>query len=80
MVKVLEGTYEEGKITLKSEMEGVKKAKVLVIVTDELKKGITDESFAKAIERLKRNNPFRKINDPVKWQREIRKDRELSHR
>lgn len=77
MVRVLEGMYENGKVTLSSGIEGVKKAKLLVIVLEELKREITDEMYSKAIERLKKKNPFSHIKDPVLWQREIRKDREL---
>ncbi|MGR3311140.1 MAG: hypothetical protein ACUZ77_10245 [Candidatus Brocadiales bacterium] len=77
MLKVLEGTYEDGKVTLSSEIEGIKKAKLLVIVLEELKREVTDEDYTKAIERLKKKNPFSYIKDPVLWQRETRRDREL---
>lgn len=77
MLKVLEGIYEDGKITLSSEIEGIKKAKLLVIVLEELKREITNEDYTKAIERLKKRDPFSFVKDPILWQREIRKDREL---
>jgi len=77
VLKILEGIYEDGKVTLCSEIEGVKKAKLLVIVLEEIKKGITDEDYTKAIGRLKERNPFSFIKDPVLWQKEIRRDREL---
>ena len=34
----------------------------------------------KAFEALRKRNPFRDIEDPVAWQREIRKDRPLPGR
>lgn len=79
MVKILEGVYEDGKVTLSSEIEGVKKAKLLVIVLEELKSELTDADYAKTIARLKEKNPFAYIKDPVLWQKEIRRDRELSN-
>jgi hypothetical protein len=35
---------------------------------------------SKALEQLRKLNPFREIADPVAWQREIRKDRPLPGR
>lgn len=52
-------------MTLSSQIEGVKKAKLLVIVLEELRDEITDEEYTKAIERLKKTNPFSYIKDPI---------------
>ena len=38
-----------------------------------------EKAFA-ALRRLHERNPYRDIEDPVAWQREIRKDRPLSGR
>jgi hypothetical protein len=36
--------------------------------------------IAEILEKLAQSNPFRDIEDPVEWQREIRKDRPLPGR
>ena len=37
-------------------------------------------SIRKALEQIRESDPFKDIDDPVAWQREIRKDRVLSDR
>ena len=37
-------------------------------------------AFEQAFQELQKSNPFRDIEDPVAWQREIRKDRPLPGR
>ncbi len=47
-------------------------------VLKEQNPSISKQHLKGALESLRKSNPFQNIKDPVKWQREQRKDRELS--
>jgi len=40
--------------------------------------GISKQQLKDVLESIRKANPFQNIEDPVKWQREQRKDRDLS--
>ena len=55
--------------------------KVLLLDKKNLKaqsSGISKQQLKDALESLRKADPFQNIGDPVKWQREQRKDRDLS--
>ena len=69
MAEVLEAIYDNGKITFLKNKPKVKRAKVLMIITEELDedKIFTEQDF----EEITKNS-IRLTIDPVKFQRQIR--------
>ena len=48
------------------------------VLTRQSHGGISKQQLKDVLESIRKANPFQNIEDPVKWQREQRKDRDLS--